>query len=141
MSERPAADVLVIGSGAAGAAIAKRLADRGAKVVCLEPGDWLDRSRLPKQQLDWEVRGRRFWAANPNVRRWKADYPVVSEGQDPIAVYLYNAVGGSTVGFAGNYWRMAPSDFRVRTLDGVAVDWPLTYQDLAPYYAANEAEV
>src|SRR6202521_5126321 len=141
MSEDLVADVLVIGSGAAGAAIFKRLSDRGAKVICLEQGDWLDRTRLPKAHLDWEVRGRRFWAANPNVRRWKADYPVASEGQDPVDVYMYNAVGGSQVGFAGNYWRMAPSDFRVNTLDGVGVDWPLTYGDLAPYYAINEAEV
>ena len=54
---------------------------------------------------------------------------------------LYNAVGGSTVGFNANYWRLAPSDFRVRQLDGVGVDWPITYEDLAPYYAINESEV
>ena len=135
------ADVLVIGSGAAGAAVSKRLSDRGAAVVCLEQGDWIDRARLPKSHLDWEVRGRRFWAANPNVRRWPVDYPVASEGENPIDVYLYNAVGGSTVGFAGNYWRMNPSDFRVRSLDGVGADWPLQYEDLAPYYTMNEAEV
>ena len=138
--QRPA-DVLVIGSGGAGAALCKRLADRNVSVVCLEQGDWVNRARLPKAHLDWEVRGRRFWAANPNVRRWPADYPVASEGENPVDVYLYNAVGGSTVGFAGNYWRLAPSDFRVRTLDGVGVDWPLTYQDLAPYYSLNESEV
>src|SRR5204863_321910 len=45
---------------------------------------------------------------------------------------------GSTIGFAGNYWRMAPSDFKVHTLDGVAADWPLTYDELAPYYTINE---
>jgi choline dehydrogenase-like flavoprotein len=141
MSREPGADVLVIGSGAAGAAICKRLSNHGANVVCLEQGDWIDRARLPKAHVDWEVRGRRHWAANPNVRRWAADYPVGSEGEDPIDIYMYNAVGGSQVGFAGNYWRMAPSDFRVHTLDGVGVDWPMTYQELAPYYAINEAEV
>jgi choline dehydrogenase-like flavoprotein len=141
MSRQPAADVLVIGSGPSGAAICKSLSDRGAKVICLEQGDWLDRSRLPKQHVDWEVRGRRFWAANPNVRRWPADYPVSSFGADPVDVYLYNCVGGSQVGFAGNYWRFAPSDFRVKTLDGVAEDWPLTYEELAPYYTMNEAEI
>ena len=134
-------DVLVIGSGAAGAAVCTYLSDRGASVVCLEQGDWLDRSRLPKAHLDWEVRGRRFWAANPNVRRWPSDYPVASEGDNPVDVYLYNAVGGSTIGFAGNYWRLNPSDFRVRTLDGVGADWPLTYEELAPFYTLNEAEV
>ena len=141
MSAEAAADVLVIGSGAAGAALSMRLSERGASVVCLEQGDWIDRSRLPKAHLDWEVRGRRFWAANPNVRRWPADYPVGSDGDNPVDIYMYNGVGGSTVGFAGNYWRLAPSDFRVRTLDGVGVDWPLTYEDLAPYYTINESVV
>jgi choline dehydrogenase-like flavoprotein len=133
------ADVLVIGSGAAGAAVSLLLAERGARVTCLEQGDWVDRSRLPKAHLDWEVRGRRHWAANPNVRRWPADYPVGSEGENPVDIYMYNAVGGSTIGFAGNYWRLAPSDFRVKTLDGVGVDWPLTYEDLAPFYTLNES--
>ena len=128
MSRQPAADVLVIGSGASGAAVSWRLAGLGASVICLEQGDWVDRERLPKNHLDWEVRGRRFWAANPNVRRWPADYPVGSEGENPVDIYMYNAVGGSTIGFAGNYWRMAPSDFKVRTLDGAGVDWPLTYE-------------
>jgi len=140
MDHEPA-DVLVIGSGASGAAVSLRLAEHGASVVCLEQGDWVDRARLPKRHADWEVRGRRFWAANPNVRRWPADYPVGSEGDNPVDIYMYNAVGGSTIGFAGNYWRMAPSDFRVRTLDGAGADWPLTYEELAPYYTANESIV
>ena len=139
MIGKPMADVLVIGSGAAGAALSLRLSEKGANVVCLEQGDWIDRSRLPKAHLDWEVRGRRHWAANPNVRRWTSDYPVGSDGENPVDIYMYNAVGGSTIGFAGNYWRLAPSDFRVRSLDGVGVDWPLTYADLAPYYTINEA--
>ncbi|TMF38223.1 MAG: GMC family oxidoreductase [Chloroflexi bacterium] len=139
MIGKPMADVLVIGSGAAGAALSLRLSEKGANVVCLEQGDWIDRSRLPKAHLDWEVRGRRHWAANPNVRRWTSDYPVGSDGENPVDIYMYNAVGGSTIGFAGNYWRLAPSDFRVRSLDGVGVDWPLTYEDLAPYYTINEA--
>ena len=138
MTQPAVADVLVIGSGASGAAVSWRLAGLGASVICLEQGDWVDRERLPKNHVDWEVRGRRFWAANPNVRRWPADYPVGSEGENPVDIYMYNAVGGSTIGFAGNYWRMAPSDFKVHTLDGVGADWPLTYEELAPYYTINE---
>jgi len=141
MSKEPPADVLVIGSGASGAALSWRLSEHGARVLCLEQGEWVDRARLPKAHVDWEVRGRRYWAANPNVRQWPADYPVGSDGEDPIDVYMYNAVGGSQIGFAGNYWRFAPSDFKVHSLDGVGVDWPLTYEDLAPYYTINEAIV
>jgi choline dehydrogenase-like flavoprotein len=141
LSSEVEADVLVVGSGAAGAALCKRLSDRGAGVLCLEQGEWVDRSRLPKPHVDWEVRSRRYWAPNPNVRRWPVDYSVACQGGDPIEPLLYNAVGGSTVGFNANYWRLAPSDFRVRSLDGVAVDWPLTYEELVPYYALNEREV
>ena len=135
------ADVLVIGAGGAGAVVAKRLAEHGASVVCLEQGDWVDRQKLPKSHLDWEVRGRRHWAANPNVRRWQVDYPVASYGDNPVDVYMYNAVGGSTIGFAGNYWRFAPSDFRMRTQDGVGVDWPISYEELEPFYDINEREL
>jgi choline dehydrogenase-like flavoprotein len=139
MPER--AEVVIVGAGAGGAAVAKRLADRGAtSVVCLEQGDWIDPDQLPKAGLDWEARARRRWSANPALRRWPADYPVESAGADPVDVNLYNAVGGSTVGFYGNYWRLSPSDFRRHTLDGVAVDWPISYADLAPYYDLNERE-
>ena len=52
MSQHPGADVLVIGSGAAGAALCKRLSDKGARVICLEQGDWIDRTRLPKAHVE-----------------------------------------------------------------------------------------
>ncbi len=131
-------DVLVIGAGAGGAAMSWRLAEAGLKVLCLEQGDWIDRDRLPKNFPDWEVRGRRYWNPNPNQRRWPADYPISNRGADPIDTYLYNAVGGSTVGFGGIYWRLQPSDFRTYSLDGFGVDWPIRYEDLAPYYRINE---
>ena len=98
-------------------------------------------SLLPKNHLDWEVRARRSWSPSPNIRQWPSDYPVASYGDDPISVFIYNAVGGSTIGYAGNFWRFTPSDFRVRSLDGVAVDWPIGYDDLAPYYTINEREM
>lgn len=131
-------DVLVIGSGAGGAAVATRLAEHGVRVLCLEQGDWIDPAIFPKAHADWEVRGRRYWNPNPTRRRWRADYPVMNYGEDPVDSYLYNAVGGSTVGFGGQYWRLLPSDFRTRSLDDYGVDWPITYDDLAPYYRMNE---
>ena len=47
---------------------------------------------------------------------------------------MVNAVGGSTIHYGAQWMRLLPSDFRVRTLDGVADDWPLSYDDLRPYY-------
>jgi choline dehydrogenase-like flavoprotein len=49
-------------------------------------------------------------------------------------------VGGSTIHYAGFCPRFHPSDFRVRSLDGVAADWPLSYEELEPYYVAMERE-
>jgi choline dehydrogenase-like flavoprotein len=131
-------DVLVIGSGAGGAAVCARLAERGVRVLCLEQGDWVDPKLPPKWHDDWEVRGRRYWNPNPTRRGWRADYPVINLGNDPVDSYLYNAVGGSTIGFGAQYWRLQPSDFRTRSLDGIGVDWPISYDDLAPYYRMNE---
>ena len=136
------ADVLVIGSGAAGAAVSKRLSDRGARVVCLEQGDWVKPREYPSTKPDWGIqlkRGRLHF--NPNVRRLPEDYPVVPKGEHPPEVLMYNAVGGSTIHWTGHFPRFHPSDFRVRALDGVSDDWPLTYQELEPYYEANDLEM
>jgi choline dehydrogenase-like flavoprotein len=51
---------------------------------------------------------------------------------------MFNAVGGSTILYAAHFPRFHPSDFRARTLDGVADDWPIDYRRLEPYYAEND---
>ena len=50
----------------------------------------------------------------------------------------FNAVGGGTILYSGHFPRFHPSDFRVKSLDGVADDWPINYSDLAPHYTALE---
>jgi len=134
-------DVLVIGAGAAGGAVMKRLSDRGVRVLGLEAGDWVPADMRPKSHLDWEVRLRHYWNPSPSKRNWPGDYPVTNLGGNPVDAYLYAAVGGSTVGYGGHFWRFSPSDFRAKTLDDFGVDWPIAYEDLAPYYALNEAEI
>ena len=52
---------------------------------------------------------------------------------------MYSGVGGSTVLYAGDWPRLTPSDFRVRSLDGVADDWPLTYEELEPALRPHRA--
>ncbi|HKU24705.1 MAG TPA: GMC family oxidoreductase [Candidatus Sulfotelmatobacter sp.] len=140
MGER--ADVLVIGSGAAGAAVTKRLSDLGAKVVCLEQGDWVDRQDYPSTRADWEIALRRGpFHFDPNVRKRPEDYPIVSSGGHPPTVLMFNAVGGSTIHYTAHFPRFHPSDFRVKSLDGVADDWPIRYEDLEPYYDLNDREM
>ena len=53
---------------------------------------------------------------------------------------MYNAVGGSTIIFAGAWPRALPSDFRVRSLDGVADDWPIDYFELLPYFYRTDRD-
>jgi choline dehydrogenase-like flavoprotein len=133
------ADVLVIGSGPAGAAVTWRLSELGAKVVCLEQGDWVKPADYPSARSDWEIHLRRGpFHFSPNVRRRREDYPVVAAGGHPPNVLMFNAVGGSTIHWTGHFPRFHPSDFRVKTLDGVADDWPITYPDLEPYYDMND---
>src|SRR5262249_4321114 len=113
------ADVLIIGAGASGAALAWSLADTRMNVVCLEQGDWMNPAELPGLTASWEVRQVGDFNFSPNVRGRREDYPV-NDGDSPISISMFNAVGGSTVLYAAHFPRFRPSDFRVRTLDGVA---------------------
>jgi choline dehydrogenase-like flavoprotein len=130
-------DVLIIGAGASGAAVAWSLADTKMRVVCLEQGDWMKSSEFPSAGRDWEARALNDFATNPNRRRRETDYPINGE-DSPIQVVNFNGVGGGTILYAGHFPRFHPSDFRVRTLDGLADDWPIDYDTLAPYYDEND---
>ena len=136
MAEDPV-DVLIIGAGAAGAAFAWSLAETRMNILCLEQGGWMDPAQYPTAGSDWEIRGLGDFALSPNTRQRPEDYPV-NDSDSPIAVSMFNAVGGSTILYAGHFPRLHPSDFRVRTLDGVADDWPIDYAKLAPFYAEND---
>jgi choline dehydrogenase-like flavoprotein len=131
------ADVLVIGAGASGAAVAWKLAGAGISVVCLEQGDWVDARAYPHWQADWELYRNTDWSAEPNVRRLAQDYPV-NDRASVISPLMYNAVGGSTIHWSAHFPRFRPSDFRVRSLDGVADDWPIDYATLEPYFDLND---
>ncbi|HEX2477080.1 MAG TPA: GMC family oxidoreductase [Lacipirellulaceae bacterium] len=133
------ADALIIGAGPTGAVAAKRLAEAGIRVVALEQGDWPDYSQARANHADFELTAGRNWSGNPNRRQAPADYPI-SDVDSDISAVLYNAVGGSTILYAAHWQRNMPSDFRVRTLDGVADDWPLTYEALEPYYEQVETD-
>lgn len=130
-------DVLIVGAGASGAAVAWSLAETRMRILCLEQGDWQRSSSFPATGRDWEARLSEDFAISPNRRGLAADYPV-NDDDSPIKVANFNGVGGSTILYAGHYPRLHPSDFRVRSLDGVADDWPIDYATLAPFYALND---
>ena len=130
-------DVLIIGSGASGAAVAWSLADTRMKVLCLEQGDWIKPTDFPTNGRDWEARRFGDFDISPNRRGRDTDYPV-NDDNSPMKVANFNGVGGGTIVYTAHFPRMHPSDFRVRTLDGVADDWPVDYWTLEPYFAEND---
>ena len=128
---------MIIGAGASGAAAAWSLGKAGFKVVILEQGDWVDYAEAPAAKDTWEVIRQRDWNPNPNFRINAADYPV-NVDDTPIHPLMYNAVGGSTIMWSCHNPRFRPSDFKVQSLDGVGADWPISYEDLAPFYELND---
>src|SRR5439155_686780 len=61
------------------------------------------------------------------------DHPCET-GESNVEPVMFNAVGGSTIHYGAQWARMRPADFRVRTLEGVADDWPISYEDLLAHY-------
>ena len=122
-------DACIIGSGAAGAVLAKELAEAGMTVVVLEAGRWLD-TRRDFVNDELSMLGTVDW---DDVR--------ITDGNDPLKLGRVNtgrAVGGTTVHYTAAALRLDPTDFDIASRDGVGVDWPFGYDELAPYYAQVE---
>ena len=136
MSAEPV-DVLIIGAGASGAAIAWSLLETRMQIVCLEQGGHVHDKDFPSRREDYELARYAEFSCDPNVRGLAEDYPI-NVDDSCIAPVNFNGVGGSTINFLGHWPRMKPSDFRAHTLDGVASDWPIDYATLEPFYAMND---
>ena len=131
MSKPDHADVLIIGAGASGTIMSLVLAEAGLRVVCLDQGGWTEPADHPHYSDDFQYQRQNRWNPEATVRRAPADYPV--EGDQSHAL-MWNGVGGSTNVFAALWPRFRPSDFRKGLEHGLAPDWPITYEDLAPFY-------
>ncbi len=123
-----AVDCIVIGLGAGGAPLLARLAQAGLQVVALEAGPWHN----PEQDFATDERAQDFLFWNDER---------LAAGGDPLAMGKNNSgtgVGGSTLHYTAYTPRPLPDDLHIRRDFGVGEDWPLTYDDLAPYYAEVE---
>ena len=130
-AEHEEVDYCIVGVGSAGGVLLQRLARAGFKVVGLEAGPFWDTER------DWvsDEKGSHelYWE---DLR--------ITGGSHPLALGANNSgkgVGGGSVHWAAFTPRLHPSDFRVYSQDGVAVDWPISYWDLKPYYEQIELEM
>ncbi len=131
------ADVCIIGSGSGGGVVAKELAERGLNVVLFEAGRRYDPIRdYTSSRPDWYTAnwgGIKFEVPALNAftfARRGTRAPLEAQG-----------VGGSTLRYHAYAIRMGPDDFNVYSLDGVGEDWPITYEDLVPYYRKVELEL
>lgn len=132
-------DVVIVGAGPSGAVAAKRFAEAGMSVVCLEQGEYPDYSQSRGEDPEFELTRDQYFSWNPNRRQAPSDYPI-NDAESDVSPLMWNGVGGGSVIYAAAWHRFKPSDFRVRTLDGVADDWPMTYEELAPFYARVEED-
>lgn len=124
-------DVLVIGSGATGSLTSLVLAEAGLDVVCLEQGGWVEGEDHAHPHTDWTWQRRTNWNPDVNARSHPDDYPVDS---DSSQVLMWNGVGGSTNVYGAIWPRFRPSDFRKGDEHGLQPNWPIAYEDVAPFY-------
>ncbi|MGZ8769343.1 NAD(P)-binding protein, partial [Aeromicrobium sp.] len=90
MATEPA-DVLIVGAGASGGVVARRLSEAGLKVVCLEQGQWHDKAEYRGAELDWEITMRKQWSTSPNIRGLPEDYPI-DETDAAVSPLMFSGV-------------------------------------------------
>ncbi len=146
---RKPVDFVIVGSGASGGVLARELSQAGFDVVVLEQGPRRTARDFGhdefKTMFGGELTGHPSWPDPQTFRRDEGETATAPGGGLPPALYA-RTVGGSSVHFSGNYWRMRPLDFKERSLLGPMegtgfVDWPISYEELEPYYSKAEWEI
>jgi gluconate 2-dehydrogenase alpha chain len=145
-------DVVIVGMGAAGGVAALPLTNAGLKVIGLEAGGWLS----PRDFAPDELRnGSRNWPQS--VQKAASEAPTVRATASDTAIQgghpMMNAVGGTTMHYWAQSWRLNPWDFKVVSEtkkrygesripeDSTVEDWPFGYEELEPYYDKIEYTV
>jgi gluconate 2-dehydrogenase alpha chain len=143
------ADVIIVGLGAAGGVAADVLTAAGAEVLALEVGPRLDRTAARFDEIANVAHAR---LSEPKAKH-EAPTWRFAEGEDagpsPYPMLMVNAVGGTTLHYEGLSIRLLPHVFRSRSAtpegaipeDSTLADWPLSYEDLEPHYAAVERAI
>ena len=149
-------DAIVVGSGISGGWAAKELTEKGLKTILLERGRNVEHVKdyvnARKNPWDFPHRGGRTQEMIENYPVLKRDYPLnetnldfwVNERESPYTEvkrfdwYRGYQVGGRSLMWGRQSYRLADIDFEANAKDGIAVDWPIRYKDLAPWYSYVE---
>jgi choline dehydrogenase-like flavoprotein len=121
-------DVIIIGTGAGGGTLARHVAPSGKRILLLERGDW-----LPRELENWVTEP--VFVDNRYVSRdtW---YDATGKPFQPGVHYF---VGGATKLYGAALYRLRKEDFgELRHHDGISPAWPISYDDLEPYYTLAE---
>jgi choline dehydrogenase-like flavoprotein len=128
-------DVCIVGSGAAGGVMAKELCEGGAKVVMLEAGREVNPVELLSHKWPYELpyRGLR---GEKQATFYQGDISksIAYADSDDVGVDRVRILGGRTMHWNAVTLRYAARDFEEWSTQGVEEDWPLTYEELEPYY-------
>ncbi|HSV02330.1 MAG TPA: GMC family oxidoreductase [Phenylobacterium sp.] len=126
--DREPVDFAIVGAGAGGATLAAKLAEAGFSVVVFDAGPfWRPLDEFASDELEQQ---KLYWTD-----------PRITTGDDPIALGGNNSgrgVGGSTIHFSMISLRFRPEWFKARSRLGYGIDWPISYEELRPYYAEAE---
>ena len=143
-----AVDFVIVGSGSAGGILAKELSTDGFSVVVLEQGLFREAKDFSHDEFAifmlYEISGGDVTNANQTFRDDESKVAHVSEGREPA--FYSPGVGGSSVHFSANFWRLREIDFNERSVLGPIsgtnfADWPISYNELEPYYTKVDWEI
>jgi choline dehydrogenase-like flavoprotein len=128
-------DVCIVGSGAAGGVMAKELCEGGAKVVMLEAGQRVNPWDLLSHRWPYELPFRGF-RGEKQAPFYQGDVAksISYADSDHISIDRVRVLGGRTMHWNAVTLRYAPRDFKEWSMQGIEEDWPLTYEEIAPYY-------
>ena len=121
-------DVIIVGSGAGGGTLARQLAPSGKSILILERGDWLKR-----EAENWDATA--VFVQN----RYISPETWYDRDGRPFQPQVHYFVGGATKMFGAALYRLRKEDFgELRHHDGISPAWPISYDELEPYYARAE---